>query len=88
MISHATEVVCPWCGAAHEFSTGLFQDELFKPTAGAVTICIKCAKTSVFTDELALRRPAAEEALAHASDPRILQAQIIMSGFDRERSAA
>ena len=88
MISHATEVTCPHCGAKHEFSTGLFQDELFKPIPGAVTICIKCAKTSVFTDGLTLRKPIAEEARAHASDPRILQAQIILSGFDRERSAA
>ena len=86
MISHATPVDCPYCGARHEFSTGLCQDELFKPEEGAITICINCAKASVFTAELKLRKPTPEESICINADPRIVQAQILMSGY--ERSAA
>lgn len=86
MISHATDVVCPHCGAAHEFSTGVYQDESFKPEPGNVSICIKCSKTSVFTDELKLRKPTPEEALAFSTDRRILQAQIVMSGMERNEA--
>jgi DNA-directed RNA polymerase subunit RPC12/RpoP len=83
MISHETEVKCPHCGARHEWSTGVFQDESFKPAEGSISICIRCSRPSIFTKELQLRKPDASEADMLASDPRIVEATIVMAGFPR-----
>jgi hypothetical protein len=89
MISHAIPpTICPYCGYAVDHATGISHDELVKPCEGSASICIKCAKVAIYTGELGLRKPTAEESIRIAINPRILQAQILMSGFDRERSAA
>jgi DNA-directed RNA polymerase subunit RPC12/RpoP len=87
MISHESVVVCHYCGAKHELATGLFQAESHKPEPSSVSLCIRCGKASVFSEQLELRKPTEDEASVLAIDPRIIEAQIVMAGFPRTGKA-
>lgn len=50
---------CPYCGAVHDLASGL--DNREKPDSNSVSVCLKCAGISLFTDELTLREPTARE---------------------------
>jgi hypothetical protein len=84
MISHETLTTCPHCGYDVELSTGICQDESQEPIEGSVSLCIKCGKASVFTDELRLRKPTEDEYLTLSLDWRITQAQIVLAGVAHE----
>lgn len=81
MISHETPVICPHCGAEHDLSTGVAQDEKVKPESGSISICIRCHKAAIFTQDLRLRVPTSEEEIQIAANPTIVQLSVLMAGF-------
>ena len=81
MISHAIPATnCPYCGYPVDYATGLSHDQFIKPGEGAASICIKCSKVAMYTAELRLRKPTAEESIRITMNPVILQAQILIVG--------
>lgn len=49
---------CPYCGRVNDASTGV---EGGTPVAGDVSICLYCSLPGIFTAELLIRKPTAEE---------------------------
>jgi hypothetical protein len=79
MITHDTpHVICPHCGKKNNASTPVGRNKN-APTPGDITLCIGCGKVGVFTEDGSLRVPNAEEALRFMADPRIIQAQVLIS---------
>lgn len=63
---------CPWCTTyvdAAEKSEGCG-----RPSPGDVTICLYCARASVFDDAMGLRKPTQEESAELHTDERVLLA--------------
>jgi hypothetical protein len=88
MISHENITTCPHCHVAHELASGLGHDH--KPTQGSVSLCIRCGKASIFTEDLQLRKPTANEKAALTTNKLITSAQIFIAAQtgEHEQEAA
>ena len=62
---------CPHCGFVMDLATGVEHDD--PPSAGSVGICESCAEVHVFTEELARRRPTADEQIEIDADAKVQQ---------------
>jgi hypothetical protein len=79
VISHETPTICPHCGYEHELATRIGGPESDKPQEGNVSLCIRCGKASIFTSDLQLRNPTADESAQLATNKLVVQAQIYMA---------
>lgn len=70
--------VCTSCGHAFELASSPGRPDL-KPSAGAVSVCIRCGNVDLFTEngitgQLSLRPPAANERSEILADPDVVAA--------------
>lgn len=68
---------CPHCG--HQFDRASDLKEGRGPKAGDFSVCIACAKISVFNADQTVRKPTMEEKWRANKDPWITQVQIGIS---------
>lgn len=71
------DVSCPWCGARLEGHIPHYDDGPAVPIAGAVSVCLYCARFSMFDHGpfgLILRLATEEECAKVLADPEIQQA--------------
>lgn len=52
---------CPWCHAFLDAATVITDDENAIPVGGDVSICLYCARVSIYEDDLSLRKPTPKE---------------------------
>lgn len=84
MKSNAIDNLCPHCEYVSTLTTGLYEGAGHKPNPGDASLCIKCGKVSVFGEDLRLRLPTEQEAAILFSDPRVMEASIVLAGIKRE----
>jgi hypothetical protein len=68
-----TGATCPHCRKPVHLA-GDVNDEGVEPSAGDVSICIKCGKWSVFTEGLQMRKPTKVEARELLKDEDVREA--------------
>lgn len=61
---------CPACRHVVDSSEGVGRHAERPPQAGDVTVCIACATPAIFTADLAMREPTAEELREILADPQ------------------
>ncbi len=63
---------CPWCGALLDAATAADGDD-YRPSLGDASVCLYCARVSVFTEDSDLRRPTDTERAELASDEQLFR---------------
>ena len=64
---------CRCCGYLVDAASGVDHNARAKP--GDVSLCMKCGEASVFTGELVMRPPTAEELATIEADPMVRRAR-------------
>lgn len=62
-------MVCPWCGDKHDLASEVSRRGK-TPKPGAVALCVNCGEWAVFDENLALRKPTADELTIIGFDSR------------------
>ncbi len=68
--------VCPWCLCEHDLVAELVDEGAPVPYEGALSLCIRCGKFSLFTETLTLRRPTRDEQREYDTDPHLVQVRL------------
>jgi hypothetical protein len=65
---------CPWCGHLFDRTSNTEGDQ--EPSEGDFTVCISCAKISVFNADRTVRKPTTAERAQMLKLPWLMQVQL------------
>lgn len=82
--THVPNCYCPKCNERLDAVTSL---NGYIPSSGDFTVCIKCTSVNIFTEDLMLRLPNAEEQKYIESDFRVQTAINFVKQFQHHRKA-
>lgn len=77
--THTITCKCPACGHKFDAATGISDDHT-PPSAGDVSICIKCGALGIFNADLSVRAPTHKEKMEASLLPELIQSQIWIRG--------
>lgn len=70
-----TPTRCPFCDTYMDASTVAIGDDDASPTPGDVSVCLYCARVSVYDEDGTLRKPTLPESIGFAEDRDIQRAR-------------